>query len=497
MKSKRFFIVSISVLFIAFLASCNKWVDLPPKDRLTQTVLFSTKEGYLKALNGIYAEFNNGALYGRDLTMGMLDAMAQYYDMGDAEHNLLAYTSFDYESQTFKTQLNTIWSKFYNLIANSNAVLDQCKEGNTVLPEKYFNLIKGESLALRGMMHFELLRLYGPIFDKEKDKLCIPYVESSDRSVQPLLSSVDVIAKIIRDLEEAQALLALSDPVLTEGPLNLAGEINNHFNYRQYRLNYFAVTALLARAQLWAGNKEKALSYAKEVISKGQTAENPFFPFVSIEEIRPSNVDNVADRVFSKEVLFACYNQNRTTGYNALFSPTLNATSILTFPGTISDGRITTMYDNLNDFRRTSWATRSLGEDREVLYFNKYEELISKNNTSSDAFRFMIPLIRISEMYFIVAECSSNLTEASDYLNKLRLNRGLASMDFTSQDDINFVLENEVMREFLGEGQLFYYFKRKAYTYLPEGSKLAGGTIPMQLDKYTFPLPESETSQRQ
>lgn len=497
MKAKIFLSIKISVLCVVLFASCNKWVDLPPKDRLTQKVLFSTKEGYLKALVGIYSEFSNTSLYGRDLTMGMLDAMAQYYNMGDAEHTQLPFASFDYASDTFKSKANTIWTKFYNLIANSNAILDQCQEGNTVLPAKYFGMIKGETLALRAMMHFEILRMFGPIYDKEKDKPSIPYIESSDRSVQPLISSVEVIGKIIRDLEEAQKLLLETDPVLTEGPLNFAGAANNHFNYRQYRLNYFAVTALLARAHLWAGNKDKAMQYAKEVIEKGQKEDAPFFPFVTLEEIRPSNPDNVSDRMFSKEVLFSCYSQNRTTSYNNLFSPTLSATSILTLSGTLTDGRINVMYDNQNDFRRTFWATRSLGEDNEVLYFNKYDELISKNNSSSDAFRFMIPLIRISEMYYIVAESTTNVQEAGDYLNKLRLNRGLAYVDFISLDQVNQVLENEYMREFLGEGQMFYYFKRKAYTELPEGSKLAGGTIPMQLSNYTFPLPESETSQRQ
>lgn len=497
MKSRILFSFKLSLLAFILLLSCNKWVDLPPKDRLTQTVLFSTKEGYLKALTGIYAEFNNTSLYGRDLTMGMLDAMAQYYNMGDSEHSLLAFTSFDYESDTFKNRSNTIWTKLYNLIANTNAILDQCQEGNTVLPAQYYGMIKGETLALRAMMHLDLLRMYGPIFDKEKDKACIPYIESSDRSVQPLISSAEVISKVVRDLEEAQKLLQGTDPVLTEGPLNFAGDVNNHFNYRQYRLNYFAVTALLARAHLWGGNKAKALQYAKEVIDKGQTTDAPFFPFVTLEEIRPSNPDNVSDRMFSKEVLFSCYNQTRTNSYNALFSPTLSANSLLTLSGTLTDGRINLMYDNQNDFRRSFWATRSLAEEKEVLYFNRYEELISKNNSSSDAFRFMIPLIRISEMYLVVAECSPNLKEAGEYLNKLRLNRGQAHLDFTSMDQINLVLENEFMKEFLGEGQMFYFFKRKAYTELPEGSKVAGGTIPMQLSNYTFPLPESETSQRQ
>ena len=40
--------------------------------------LFKDREGFLAALNGVYSEMNDPKLYGANLTMGMLDVMAQY-----------------------------------------------------------------------------------------------------------------------------------------------------------------------------------------------------------------------------------------------------------------------------------------------------------------------------------------------------------------------------------------------------------------------------------
>ncbi len=47
--------------------------------------------------------------------------------------------------------------------------------------------------------------------------------------------------------------------MITEGAKNYGEEVaSNDMNYRQYRLNYFAINALMARAYLWSGNTQKA-----------------------------------------------------------------------------------------------------------------------------------------------------------------------------------------------------------------------------------------------
>lgn len=482
----------IIVTAIVSLAACNKWVDVPPKDRLTQNVLFSSKEGYLKALNGIYSDLATSSLYGKELTMGTLDVMAQYYNMGDDQHNMLPFSSYDYSSDNFKSRLNTIWTNFYRLIANANAILDRTEDHKGVLVGEYYGMVRGEALAIRAMLHFDLLRMYGPIYSVNKDLPCIPYIASSDRSVQPLLSSEAIIELIVKDLKEAEGLLRDADAVVKEGPRNFSGFEHNDFHYRQYRLNYFAVKALLARAHLWSGNKVKAYESAKAVIDEGQKPGNEFFPFVTLVEYRPSSTNFVSDRIFSKEVLFACYSQGRVNSFNSSFSPSLSVNGILTFAGGITEGRSVDMYDNQNDYRRGWWSSTTVSQT-EILYFNKFEDLFDEQG-NSNAFRYMIPLIRISEMFLIAAECTQNVSEASAYLNKLRLHRGIHELEYQHGDDIKRSIESEYMKEFMGEGQLFYFFKRNAFTELPDPKR--GGTLPMELNNYIFPLPESETSQR-
>ena len=74
----------------------------------------------------------------------------------------------------------------------------------------------------------------------------------ADRSVQPLLPADSVMYYVIKDLEMASSLLSTVDPVITEGARNYDSKQGaNDLYYRQYRMNYFAVNALMARAYLW------------------------------------------------------------------------------------------------------------------------------------------------------------------------------------------------------------------------------------------------------
>ena len=71
-----------------------------------------------------------------------------------------------------------------------------------------------------------------------------------------------------------------------------------------------------------------------------------------------------------------------------------------------------------------------------------------------------IPLFKLSELYLIAAECADG-EDAYWYLNQLRNHRGLSSIEHTK--DIESYIYQEYRREFLGEGQLFFYYKRKLY----------------------------------
>ena len=65
-------------LFVA-LTGCNDWLDVSPKADMKAEDLFGTEAGFRDALVGVYALMCGTNSYGRDLTYGYLDVLAQYY----------------------------------------------------------------------------------------------------------------------------------------------------------------------------------------------------------------------------------------------------------------------------------------------------------------------------------------------------------------------------------------------------------------------------------
>ena len=71
----------------------------------------------------------------------------------------------------------------------------------------------------------------------------------------------------------------------------------------------------------------------------------------------------------------------------------------------------------------------------------------------------LMPLIRLSEVYYIAAECTTDLGEAARWLNLVRKARNLEEKKFNSFSEVQAYLTAEYRREFYSEGQLFYRYK--------------------------------------
>jgi len=458
-------------------SSCEKFLDVQTPDRIMEDDLFSNTTGFRSALNGVYIDMTSDVLYGKHMTSGVVDVLAQYYAVSNI---YTTYKSFNYTDATPRTYFDSAWQRYYRLIANTNTIIDKCNTTN-VLSATNKNIILGEGLALRAFFHFDVLRLFGPIYNEQNKALTsIPYNNVVQPQALPLLPAEKVMDNIIADLSASLALLEAIDPVLTEGRRNTSDLVNGDFlSYRQFRLNYYAVKALLARVYLWKQDKANAGRLAQEVIRQVQTEHN-YFPFVSREEaVNPTT----PDRVFSSEILFAGYDNTRTAMFNSLIGP--NAVSFDRI--SIASGRASEMYDDNNDFRYLAFAVQTVGTGS-VFYSRKYEPV----NTVLDNY---VPLIRVSEMYYIAAECSASLTDATTLINKVRAARSARNLVIADQNALELALRNEYRREFLGEGQLFYYYKRKNLASVPDGATNTG-TTNVTSGSYVVPLVDSEISQR-
>ena len=108
--------------------------------------------------------------------------------------------------------------------------------------------------------------------------------------------------------------------------------------------------------------------------------------------------------------------------------------------------------DGLNDFRvREGVSFENTPSGKRMLKYKQENVWPSLQNT--------VVLIRLSEMYYILAECAETPEEASNYLNSVREVRGIDPVSCTSQT-VQSEIEKEYRKEFYGEGQVFFYYKR-------------------------------------
>ena len=300
-------------LGVLFLTSCHDWFDVSPKSDVKAEDLFEQESGFRDVLTGVYSLMSSPQLYGRQLTFGYVDVLAQYYSISSSSHEYIETRDYNYNEPYDKGVLETIWSRQYKAIANLNAMLMFIDDNRTVFSEDaIYQIYKGEALALRGMLHFDLLRLYAPSPVMGEGRMAIPYLESYTNLAQRQRTVREVLDKVIEDLEDARELMREVDPY---GPNyeDLISEYREHplLRTRVKHLNYYAVTALLARVQLYAGNKDAALAAAQEII--GNPGDDPVAPFSLTTSAATSNP------LFNTEMLFSLEEEKMADNIDVYF----------------------------------------------------------------------------------------------------------------------------------------------------------------------------------
>lgn len=465
------------------MVSCDSWLEVKPYDKISEGELQKSEEGYQKMLNGIYIDLNSDALYGQSLSVEMIEVMGGAYAIGTDNSvwgNNKDLSNYQYGTEYWRNRLDQTWNKAYALILNCNKILESIDQNQGLFTGGNYYAVKGEALALRAMLHFDMLRLFGPVYAKDSDKKAIPYYNKQTNSPEPILTAKEVAEKVVADLEEARILLA-NDPVKTEGTLMSGSQdgTSNFMRYRALRLNYYAVEALLARVNLYMGNKTEAFKYATDVI---KTADQGIFPFVDKSLVIGSPAD--PDRIFSSEVLFALTNTSRSKIHKNFYDPSRLPNYVFRMDDNLMSnivyGGAATTGGYQDDYRyRANWI--ATGSNR---YFYKYSDMVANGSIQNT----MIPMIRLGEMFLIAAESQSDdLAKGVQYVNALRRNRGVANLQTLTPD----LLKYEYIRELYGEGQLFYLYKRLNSDIITSSN---ANKNPKASDLiFVVPLPDSET----
>ncbi len=470
-------IVVLFTLSLTLFTSCDDWLDVKPKTQIESEDMFSSETGFKDVLNGVYVKISSANMYGREMTYGFVDIIGDMYYSTYGNSNYSQALSHNYTYSGVETLIKSIWQNTYSSIAMVNELLNQLDEADkSIFARDNYNVIKGEAIGLRAMLHFDILRLFAkaPIVDANAS--AIPYVTTYSFKITPSSTVSETLDKVIADLQTAADLLKQSDPIITGREITTTDD-NGYLLNRQFHMNYYAVKAMMARAYLYKGDKSNARQCAQEVINSGK------FPWTKVESIA-TNTDASRDRTFTSEQVFALQIDN----LHNYVDPTVYGAS-LAFA--------------VNLFIRSGWLTKiwptatHATDWRYVYFITNQGTNTSSNYTSSklwqegmdEAYTRRMPLIRLPEMYLILAEC--DVDNAATQLNTIREHRGVTApvsvVDNAAMED---EITLEYYREFYNEGQLFYRYKRlnadrhyMGYSF----NKTAFNT-----DKYVLPMPAEE-----
>ena len=147
-----------------------------------------------------------------------------------------------------------------------------------------------------------------------------------------------------------------------------------------------------------------------------------------------------------------------------------------------------------SDYRWSAWYTyNDVAKDWKL---DKLTDsyVLNNNEYSRPAGQIRgINMIRLSEMYYIAAECALKLghyDQALDYFNELLESRGLVALDERTPAETLTIdkITDDRYKEFVGEGQSFYHMKRLNLDIL----NVEGKIIPADKKVYVVDIPSQE-----
>lgn len=452
------------LLIVIAVSSCSDWLDVQPKTQITDESLFKNKQGFEQAIYGAYTAISSESAYGKQMTWGFMEAITGTYQINDPENNPYQHAALrNYNHRSNIAITDAIWSKMYYAIGQINYILKNA-ESTSALGEDMKKRIKAELLGLRAFLHLDILRIFGPaniVGDPSKmDEIAMPYVTVLNKDPKVHLAVKKVLELIHKDLDES--ILLFEEDYLVKD---------------KSRFNIYASQVTKARAYMWAGEYDKALTLAQYFVDENN------IPWID-EDINLKGSDG--DVLFVKESMFHVSVPVLKDWLNTemFFDPEQNGSSSwgnlwMFIPTTEYNARYEVSDIGKPDLRHKYQYKEPADNTVNTIKFTNAKSLV---------------LIRKPEMYYILAECllsSKNedlKDEVIDALKKVRTaRRVLEPIDpMISLEDLEKEIWKEYYKEYCGEGQIFLLHKR-----LGMMNTVIGNTTFQDID-FVFSIPQAE-----
>ena len=437
------FSLALALAAALALTGCD-FLEVEPKQSISSNQALTSEQNVTAALNGAYNDLSDADLYGGQYMMSP-DLLA---DAGDVQwvgtfeqpdaiirKNIFPNNSF-VESQ---------WTDAYQTINAANNVLSALDQiGDPAERER----IEGEARLIRGMLYFELVRLFAKPWNAvvravdPASALGVPLILEPTRSITEddnvTRNTVqEVYAQVIADLTTARDLLPGSNGVYADT---------------------YVASALLSRVYLMQGDDQKAAEAADRVLQSDAFSLAPTFADAF------NNASDIGEYIFAIQI----NSQDGTNDLNTFYAASTDG----------GRGDINIQPQHLNRYDSTDargdffYTDPGTGEVRTKKW---------QDNESDGA---NIPVLRLAEMYLTRAE--ANLRNGStigappvDDVNAVRERAGVSPLSSVTVDDV--LRERRLELSF--EGNLLHDLKR---------TERSVGSLDFDADDLVYPIPQRE-----
>jgi len=465
MKSLLRYLSIITVGMVVF-TSCAKKIDIKPQFALdgskplanlteAENVLTGAYNGFLGLYTGPFSDFP--------------DMMSDdYVETFESLGNFQTISQWTYVSND--GLVDATWRNAYSIISSVNIIL---RDIDNLAGENAgaANRIKGQALAIRAHVHFDLLRYFALAFDRNSGELAVPYVKTIDPTAKPARNTVkEVYDNVLADLSAAATAFG-----------NIDHSVNSSGS--RSRLDIAGVRAIQARVNLYAQQWADAVTAATAAINLRPLTNINDFPYIWSDEevgevIWTVNFETANDGLPYGNIFFAPGNRN-------VYKPSAQGLAI---------------YDQANDVRYDSyfWTVGTLND------VPKTPRLITLKNLGRSEPDGVVnwKVYRTGEMYLIRAEANyrlNNQAAALADLNTLRKNRIFGFTDGTeSGTALLDAIMTERRRELYAEGHRFFDLKRTVHVInrCPSnaGSPSTICSLASNSRAWAWPIPFNETN---
>ena len=400
-----------ALLTLGLLSGCTKeYLTLDPRDAVTTETFYKTETDALQATTAVYSQLNQSGMWNYSL-WGIGDIMSDnsYLGGGGAADGIEFQQLDNFTIPSTNPLTTNHWRRAYLAIGQANQVLLRVPgiEMNAALKTRCL----GEAQFLRALYYFYLVRAFGDI-----PLVLTPAQTTADVATIKRSPTADVHTQIIKDLTEAIAKLPA-------GPYTGA-DVG--------RATKWSATALLAKVYLTQGNMTNAATQAQAVIAgSGKTLWASYGDNFKIEN------ENGQESLF--EVQFKSgLNTYTNDGPGFVGNQFWGARSFGTpyvVPGggygfNIPEKEFVDGYE-AGDLRKTAtvFVPGDAYPDGQVqpaslvsdpYGFNVKKFFIGTVNTNVWDSGLNIPVLRLAEVYLILAEAVGPTAEGLEAVNKVR-----------------------------------------------------------------------------